>query len=749
MKSGATIRIFKATALTVVCWLLTTAALLAQPQAQPVVAAARIGFSGLYKLGCWTPIEVDLLGQMQAYTGRVTVTVPDSDGVPTTVISPRPVGVEPGLTTTVGLMVRVGQSNSSLQIRFTAGGKVRAERSFYLGSEYSRGVIPGGVSATDRVVLQFGPALGLQDLFEKQDEAESTSHIARISQAAELPTKWFGYESIDTVLLTTSQPELYRPLLQNPLRLEALRNWVLQGGRLVVFCGAGGDELLSPGGPLAQLIPGKYAETITLRQSQALEVFCNADQPVTPDRRLNSAVPRLTEVRGKVRVDGGGSGSDSGGRSPASLPLVVNARLGLGELLFIGLDFDRPPLRDWPSRTSFLREALQWKNDAAQVLTEQGYGYQIGTDLISQLRSALDEKFIGVEIVSFGVVSLLVIGYILLIGPGDYFLVKKIFRRTELTWITFPLIVVGVSTAAYWFANWMKGDQLRVNQVEVVDIDTLTGKVRGTTWTHFFTPRVHQFDLTFEPNILGSEVASDSQTLVSWLGLPGSHLGGMQAGAEQTSLFNTGYSFSPQLDAMHDVPVQVWSTKTITARWSAHTQLDFETELLRDRDELRGSFANNSAVELEDCHLLYGSQAYNLGRVAPGATSRIDGSKLPRRVKTLLTNATAGDSTESRTAEDGTVSFSYANKDVARLAKIMMFYQAIDGPRYTGMLDRYQSFLDLSHLLQQDDLAILLCRVSAPGGQWIDGKETIGGDQDRRWTYYRFVLPVVSLEPSN
>ena len=741
MTLAASMRNLMTLKLAVACWLFAPVSGFAQPLTEPVIVSARIGFNGVYKLGCWTPLEIELLGQATAYTGVVTVTVPDSDGVPTTVVSPRPVGIEPGQSTKFRLFVRVGQANSGLNIRFSADGKIRAQKYFYLGSDYGAGVIPGGLTATDRVVLQFGPSIGWGDLVEKQDDSEPTTRVARIEVASELPTQWYGYESIDTVLLTSSQPELYRPLLQNPLRLAALRNWVFQGGRLIVFCGAHGEELLSPDGPLAGLIPGKYAETITLRQSQSLEVFCNADQPVTPDRRLDAAVPRLTEVNGKVLVDAGSSG--------LSLPLVVHSRLGLGDLIFVGLDFDRPPLLDWPSRASFLKKAIHWQNDEQQASTEQRYGYEIGTDLISQLRSALDEKFVGVEIVSFGLVTLLVVAYILLIGPADYFFVRKVLQRTELTWITFPLIVLGVSAAAYWFANWMKGDQLRVNQVEVVDVDTLSGKVRGTTWTHFFTPKVHEFNLSFKPRMLGSNAAPEAQSLVSWLGLPGNHLGGMQAGSEQSAMFNSGYSFSPALDAMHGVPVQVWSTKTITSRWSTNSSIDLESQLTLDGDELRGSFTNSSAIEFEDCQLLYGSQAYNVGRVAPGTVAKIDGSKLPRRVKTLLTNATAGDSTESETAEDGTVSFDYANKDIARLVKVMMFYRAIDGPHYTGMLDRYQSFLDLSHLLEQDNLAILLCRVSTPGSQWLDDAEAIGSDQDRHWTYYRFVVPVGEKLESN
>ena len=62
------------------------------------------------------------------------------------------------------------------------------------------------------------------------------------------------------------------------------------------------------------------------------------------------------------------------------------------------------------------------------------YGY---TDLSGQLRSSLD-KFTGVKVIPFALVAMMIVGYILLIGPGDYFLLKKVFRRMEWTWFTFP-----------------------------------------------------------------------------------------------------------------------------------------------------------------------------------------------------------------------------------------------------------------------------------------------------------------------
>src|SRR5690606_33790535 len=99
----------------------------------------------------------------------------------------------------------------------------------------------------------------------------------------------------------------------------------------------------------------------------------------------------------------------------------------------------------------------------------------------------------------------LVIGYILIIGPGDYYLANKILKYPAVTWISFPLMVIAISAGAYWFAHWKKGDQLRVNQVEFIDVDP-QGHARGTVWTYFLTPRVTTFDLTLQPVFLQTKL---------------------------------------------------------------------------------------------------------------------------------------------------------------------------------------------------------------------------------------------------
>ena len=191
------------------------------------------------------------------------------------------------------------------------------------------------------------------------------------------------------------------------------------------------------------------------------------------------------------------------------------------------------------------------------------YGFQ---DIAGQLRSALD-RFTGVSLVPFGVVIALVIIYIILIGPVDYFFLKRVVGRMQWTWVTFPLIVLAFSLGAYYLAYYLKGDQLRINQVDLVDVDAGSGFVRGTSWANIFSPRMEAYNLSFEPNAPDGKPAADARRLTAWLGLPGSGLGGMNQHTGAGSAWQNGYGFTPDLDAMLGVPIQVWSTKSIMGRW--------------------------------------------------------------------------------------------------------------------------------------------------------------------------------------
>ena len=109
------------------------------------------------------------------------------------------------------------------------------------------------------------------------------------------------------------------------------------------------------------------------------------------------------------------------------------------------------------------------------------------------------ETFAEVPVISFGWVALFILVYILIVGPLDYFFLKKVVKRLELTWITFPAVVIVISAVAYFAAYYLKGKDLRINKVDVVDVDLHDGHVYGNTWFTLFSPRIQNYTIGVEP----------------------------------------------------------------------------------------------------------------------------------------------------------------------------------------------------------------------------------------------------------
>src|SRR5205823_1786103 len=124
------------------------------------------------------------------------------------------------------------------------------------------------------------------------------------------------------------------------------------------------------------------------------------------------------------------------------------------------------------------------------------FGGQPRTDLAGDLRNNL-EQFENVSNISFGWVALFIFIYILVVGPLDYFFLKKVVKRLELTWITFPTVVLVVSAVAYFTAYALKGNDLRINKLDLVDIvgeldekgaHSEGTRAYGSTWFTLFSP---------------------------------------------------------------------------------------------------------------------------------------------------------------------------------------------------------------------------------------------------------------------
>lgn len=693
----------------------------------------RVGFDGRYKVGYWTPVEVTLRGGNRPRSGHVELVVPDSDGVRTRVVSDGKIKVEPHDQTVVWVYARFGRDDGRLTVRFVDGEMVHAEQSWDAGSQPDHRHIRRALAVADELVLNIGPSIGVPDTSRAAlPGADSRVHVVDIEDGADLPTQWYGYEGVDRVVLATSHAETMRALAR-PDRMAALAQWVRLGGHLVLCVGRQAAEALASGSPLAELAPAKFAEMVPLRRTTALEAYCDEAARLDisgGDFRLD--VPRLVDVEGNIEL--------YEGSRPQDLPLVVRAPRGFGEVVLAAFDLDQPPLASWEGRSRMIGRLFDRPNQLSTDKEEESpravatLGYD---DLAGQLRSALD-RFPGVDAVPFWMVAALVVGYLILIGPLDYWLVKRRLKRMEATWITFPCWVALFCALAYWATYALKGREARVNQVELVDVDLASGLVRGATWMNFFSPHADAYDLSLRLKLPGESVPRyEPRILMAWLGLPGSGMGGMSARSANASPFDRPYDFTPSLDALRGVPVQAWSTKSITARWHCHATLPIEARLRQADDEtLSGTITQHLGIDALDARLFYDRWAYPIPLLRDGQELVIGEDLQPLMSKTQFT--------QQRIIGEKDVSTVYeaASVDVPRILEMMMFHEAAGGSRYTeGLTNRYQGFCDLSRHLRMGR-AVLLLRAAAPCGQIVLSGEPTAGTNEERWVYYRFVLPV-------
>lgn len=720
--------------------LLASLASLGTAAEKPRIVAAHLGLGDQYKLGCWAPLRVLVEGGNAPLVGQVLAVTPDSDGVNVGTSAPggRPIALEPGRVAEERLYVRVGQMNAPIDIKLNQSDGRQAQRLFSVGDGTQEEVelgqeLPLPTATPGWLALQLGADCGVEAAVATTNSGEYRVSGAVVTDANALPRDAIGYDSFDVVLLAAGSRAggetggwLGAVSPEDP-RIAALTAWVEGGGRLVLSCGAGGATLLAPGGALAHLAPGEFVGPGSLSIATPLEAY--AESEAGPIDLQGNTLP-ISELEGAAGVV-----EAFAGRSADETPLVVRTPYGFGEVTFVACDLDHPVLAGWQGRRALLKNLLrppEEEDPSASTYPTNDWG-QGG--LVNQLVEQLDAAFTGVKTAPFLLIVGLVLLYLLLIGPGDYFFVKNVLKRVEASWVTFPLIVIATSAAAYAGAYWLKGGKLRVNQVEIIDIDSTTGQTRGLLLTHLFSPEAVRYDLSLSTrSLLGEELPVDS-SWSGWLGKTGGGLGGMDASGSATAIkLSPNYFLDPTPlpgdgePSVNALPVQVWSTKSLVSRYRGATQRVVEATLAEDGvGGIEGQVTNDTGAKLTDCRLLFGAWSWSLGTLGDGESASVDPSISPIRIKKLL-----GEKTETFDA----------------FADRFTFGSLASGTR--GPASRYLHDLDLVHHLEAGK-ALLVARVEkGPVSELTRNGEPLVDDsvQDeegpsrKSWVYARFILPV-------
>ena len=254
-----------------------------------------------------------------------------------------------------------------------------------------------------------------------------------------LPEDWRGYSSIDALVWSRADPNLF----QSPAQLDALRKWISCGGRWIIDRSSI-DSLLQS--PLADLVPVAPGPTREVQDLESLGSLIRSD--------LKGPVPivEATPRRGTILARQG------------EHPLIVDAVQDGGSVTFLAFDPNLAPFSEADTGSSFWKWLLEWGPPPADPRPFSAVMTAVGSnDLLSLLAS-----FPGVAVPELKRLFLFIFIFLAVAGPLDYLVLRRL-RRLRLTWITFPSYVAILTVSIVVSGAGFMRNLVMQREIAVVD----------------------------------------------------------------------------------------------------------------------------------------------------------------------------------------------------------------------------------------------------------------------------------------
>lgn len=216
---------------------------------------------------------------------------------------------------------------------------------------------------------------------------------------------------------------------------NALRDFVGQGGGLVVAAGADWRRTLT--GLPGELVPLRATGTASASLSAIAALAGRPEDVVT------------TIADGDLAPGARAVASEPGGR-----PLLVAGGYGAGLVTLLAFDPGAEPLASLGALVS-----PAWSQAVGRILDHPPgavptAGTVPGVDAaVAQAMPPLR----GADLPSPWLVGPLLLGYLLLVAPVNYLVLRRRLRRPDLLWVTAPLIAAVFTGAFYWLGTTVQG----------------------------------------------------------------------------------------------------------------------------------------------------------------------------------------------------------------------------------------------------------------------------------------------------
>lgn len=562
-----------------------------------VSAQAGYGDTGAYLMGEWVPVRVTLANPPGGASRRVTVRVATgSTGQGTLGAYQQEVDLPAQSRKEVTLYTYSSEFAHRFHVELYEGGTlIDSADATADPSEPPAGMIVAVASSDTSLLnalkgeqlghvltpLQSGGPGGYAYYGRLPATSTTVAHIA----LSDLPTLSQALDSLGAIVLD----DVDSGALTDEQR-SGLEGWVARGGLLLATYRPGGADTLAG---LDDLMPVAVTGSRTVSSLSSLSDLVAAPLTTTGAITIGNASVKTGETfasstRALAQQDG--------------VPVFAVRDVGQGHVVYMGVSPSLPPLKGWDGLPALEKRIfsehdlkLSYGGMLRFTPSSQSYGYY-ASGVYTAFGGMFDLP--GLELPNVWLVGGFLLAYILIVGPLNFIILRRI-RRTELAWFTIPGLVVLFSVIAYLLAVGSKGGDLVTIRVNA--INTTEGLPVATLEQHVgvFSPLRSTYRFTLDANSAVTEM---------------NPYGYYQARTSSGAPVSSGAGTT----TIDNVNIDTWGLRAFVAEHTAALNAPLQADLHLGNNTIVGKVKNRTNGPLQDVALVRGDAVQYIGYIAPG-----------------------------------------------------------------------------------------------------------------------------------
>ena len=285
-------------------------------------------------------------------------------------------------------------------------------------------------------------------------------------------------------------------------------------------------------------------------------------------------------------------------------PLMITAPRGRGRITVLLFSPEREPFHSWKNAPSFWAKLIvvpaNWytappQNRDGGLSSDAVFGAMLDTRQVHKLPVEW--------------LLLLLVVYLLVIGPLDQFWLKKI-GKPMLTWITFPCYVVFFSLLIYFIGYKLRAGESEWNEMHLVDV-LLNGdhaEMRGRTYASVYSPSNQRYALESQQKV--ATVRGE---------FSGMSMGGQTS--ERATVVQNGDSFKA------DIFVPVWTSQLFVTDWWQSAPVPLAVTVSPHANGWLVKVDNQTGKKLANTQIVIEDRIVSLGEFKPGENKSLEVTK--------------------------------------------------------------------------------------------------------------------------